>query len=190
MIKKEARILGLSAARKGRTIVAVGVVFRGSLWLDGVISCTLDMNETNQNSTLSRTIKQSKQYSQLHAIILKEQLVHGWKVNPVDLARRVKLPVIATANRRISRAPKKAKGARGMQRYDIVINRRRLSVLAVGLGRVEAEQLFNVGCTPTSEIPEAVRVADLLVQQASRRRFLFQRRRVKIDKNRTGAQGS
>jgi endonuclease V-like protein UPF0215 family len=162
----------------------VGVVFRGSLWLDGVISCTLDMNETNQNSTLSRAIKQSKQYSQLHAIIFKEQLVPGWKVNLADLARRVKLPVITTANRRSSRAPKKVKGARDMQRYEFVINRRRLSVLAVGLGRAEAKQLFSVGCTSTSGIPEAVRVADLLVQQASR--FLFQRLRVKIDENRTG----
>jgi endonuclease V-like protein UPF0215 family len=156
-------------------MLVVGVVFRGSLWLDGVISCTLEMNGPNQNSTLSRAIKQSKQYSQLHAIILKERVVPGWKVNLADLARRVKRPVIATANRRISRAPKKGEGARDMHRYEIIINRRRLSVLAVGVGRAEAEQLFDVGCTPTSAIPEAVRVADLLVQQASRCRFLFQR---------------
>ena len=180
----------MSAARAGRTILVVGVVFRGSLWLDGVISCTLEMNETNENSTLSRAIKQSKQYSQLHAIILKERLVPGWKVNLSDLARRVKRPIIATSNRRIPRAPKKGEGARGIQRYGIIVNRRRLSVLAVGVGRAEAEQVFNVGCTPTSAIPEAVRIADLLVQQASRRRFLFQRRRVKIDENHTGAQDS
>jgi endonuclease V-like protein UPF0215 family len=183
LIKKEARILGLSAVRKGRTILVVGVVFRGSLWLDGVISCILEMNGTNQNSTLSRAIKQSKQYSQLHAIILKEQLVPGWKVNLTDLARRVRLPVIATTNRGISRVPKKRKGARGMQRYDIIINRRHLLVLAVGVSRVNAEQVFSVGCSPRSGIPEAVRVADLLVQQASKRRFLCQRRKVKINEN-------
>ena len=172
----------------------VGVAFRGSLWLDGVICCILEMNETNQNSTLSRAIKQSKQYSQLHAIILKERLVRGWKVNLSDLARRVELPVITIANRRISTAQKTGKSARGMQRYDITINRRPLSVLAVGVGRSEVEQLFNVGCTPTRGIPEAVRVADLLVQQASRRTFLFQRPRVKINEkineNHTGAQDS
>ena len=166
----------------------VGVVFRGSLWLDGVISCTLEMNETNQNSTLSRAIKRSKQYSQLHAIILNERLVPGRRVNLADLARLVKLPVIAIANRRISSGPKKVKRARGMLHHDVIINRRRLSVLAVGVGREEVEQLFNVGCTPTSGIPEAVRVANLLVHQASGSRFLFQRRkrqRVKIDENRT-----
>jgi endonuclease V-like protein UPF0215 family len=172
LIKREARILGLSAARKDHRILVVGVVFRGSLWLDGVISCAMEMNGTNQNSALSRAIKQSKQHSQLHAIILKEQLVPGWKVNITDLARRVKLPVIATTNRHISSAPEKSKGTRGIQRYDIIINGRHFSVLAVGLSRANAEQVFKIGCTPTSRIPEAVRVATLLVQQASRRRFL------------------
>ena len=171
MIKKEARILGLSAARKDHRILVVGVVFRGALWLDGVTSCAIE-NGTNQNSELSRAIKQSKQHSQLHAIILKEQLVPGWKVNITDLARRVKLPVIATTNRHISSAPEKSKGTRGIQRYGIVINGRQFLVLAVGLSRANAEQVFTVGCTPTSRIPEAVRVANLLVQQASRRRFL------------------
>jgi endonuclease V-like protein UPF0215 family len=168
----------------------VGVVFRGSLWLDGIISCILEMNGTNQNSTLSRAIKGSRQYSQLHAIFLKEPFIPGWKVNLADLARRVKLPVITTANRRISRAPKKRKAARDIQRYDILINRRHLSVLAVGVGRADAEQLFSVGCTSTSGTPEVVRVANLLVQQASRRKFLTQRPKVKIDENHTGAQES
>ena len=180
----------MSASRAGRTILVVGVVFRGSLWLDGVISCALEMNEINYNSTLSKAIKQSKQYSQLHAIILKERLVPGWKVDLSDLARRVKRPIIATTNRRIRRAPKKDEGAQGIQRYDLMVNRRHLSVLAVGVGRAEAEQVFNVGCTPTSGRPEAVRVASLLVQQASRRRFLFQARRVKIDEKHTSAQDS
>ena len=182
--------MGLSAHRKGRTILVVGVVFRGSLWLDGVISCLLEINGTNQNSTLSGAIKRSKQYSQLHAIILRQQLVLGWKLNLTDLAGRVKLPLIATTNRGISKPPEKVKGAPGMQRYDIVINGRRLSVLAVGIGRADAEQLFNIGCTPTSWIPEAVRVANLLVQQVSAGTFLNPRRKVKITKSHTIAQDS
>jgi endonuclease V-like protein UPF0215 family len=180
----------LSAARASRTILVVGVVFRGSLWLDGVISCTLEMNEKNHNPTLSKAIKQSKQYSQLHAIILKERLVPGWKVNLSDLARRVKRPIIAPTNRRILRAPTKGEGTRGIQRYNITVNRRRLSVLAVGIGRAETEQVFNVGCTPTSGRPEAVRVASMLVREASRRRLLFEPRKVKIDEKHTGAQDS
>ena len=190
MIKREARILGLSAAHRGRTILVVGVVFRGSLWLDGVISCTIEMNATNQNSTLSKAIKQSKQYSQLHAIILKEQSIPGWKVNLTDLARRVKLPVITTANRRILRAPRVGKGARSMQRYNIIINGRKLPVLTVGVSRADAEQLYSVGCTPSNRVPEAVRVANLLVQQASRCRFLYERRKVKINEKPSSVQDS
>jgi endonuclease V-like protein UPF0215 family len=182
--------MGLSAARKGNTILVVGVVFRGSLWLDGVISCTLEVNETNQNSALSRAIKQSRQYSQLHAIILKDQLVAGWKVNLSDLARRVKRPIIAPVNRGIPRAPQGRRGAGGIERYDIMINRRHLSVLAAGVSRTGAEQVFSIGCSPNSGIPEAVRVANLLVKQASKRRFLCQRRKIKINEKRTGAQDS
>jgi len=168
----------------------VGVIFRGALWLDGVISCTLEKNATNQNSTLSKAVKQSKQYSQLHAIILKEQTIPGWKVNLTDLARRVKLPVITTATRGILRAPKNGKGARSMRRYNIIINGRKLPVLAVGVGRANAEQLYSIGCTPSNRVPEAVRVANLLAQEASRRRFLYERQKVKINEKHSSVQDS
>ncbi|MFI5450168.1 MAG: DUF99 family protein [Candidatus Bathyarchaeia archaeon] len=185
MIKREARILGLSAHRKGRTILVVGVVFRGSLWLDGVISCLLEMNGTNQNSTLSGTIKRSKQYSQLHAIIVKKQLALGFELDLDDLARRVNLPVITITNRHISKAPKKGMSQRRLQHYDIIVNGHHLSVLAVRISRVGVQQVFKVGCGPTSSIPEAVRVANLLVQESSRCRFLWQRRKLKIGPSHT-----
>jgi len=180
----------LSAAHRGHTILVVGVIFRGALWLDGIISCTAEMNATNQNSTLSKAIKQSKQYSQLHAIILKSQSIPGWKINLTDLARRVKLPVITTANRGILRAPKGGKGARSMQRYLITVNGRKLPVVAVGVDRADAEQLYSVGCTSANRVPEAVRVANLLAQEASRRRFLYERRRVKINEKHSSVQDS
>lgn len=168
----------------------VGVIFRGSLWLDGVISCTVEMNTTNQNSTLSKAIKQSKQYSQLHAIILRKQSIPGWKVNLTDLARRVKLPIITTANRGILRAPKSGKGARGMQRYVISVNERKLPVLVVGVSGADAEQLYSVGCTPSNRVPEAVRVANLLAQQASRRGLLYERRKIKLNEKHSSFQDS
>jgi endonuclease V-like protein UPF0215 family len=171
LIKREARILGLSTRRKGRNILVVGVVFRGSLWLDGVISCSLGINGTSQNIALSEAIKGSKQYSQLHAIIVKKELVLGLKASLTDLARRVNLPVIAIMNRRDSKAPRHEMGPRGQQRYDIMVNGHHVSVLAVQISRKGVEQVFNVGCIPTNWMPEAVRVADLLVQQVSRSTF-------------------
>lgn len=163
----------------------VGVVFRGALWLDGVISCSLEMNATNQDSRLSEAIKGSKQYSQLHAIIVKKEPVPGLKTNLTDLARLVNLPVIAIMNRRNSKAPRNAVDSRGPKRYDIIVNGRHVSVVAVHITGKDVEQVFNVGCTPTSWIPEAVRVADLLVQQVSRSKFLNRQQKVKITKNYT-----
>ena len=161
----------------------MGVVFRGSLWLDGVISCSLGMNGTSQNSTLSEAIKGSRQYSQLHAIILKKELVSGLNASLTDLARRVNLPVIAIMNRRGSKARRNWMGSRGQQRHDIIVNGHHLSVLAVQISRKEVEQVFNVGCTPTNWMPEAVRVADLLVHEVSKGMFFKRQRKVKNSKS-------
>lgn len=116
---------------------------------------------------------------------MKKQFALGFELDLDDLARRVNLPVITITNRHIPKAPKKEMRQRGPQRYDIIVNGRHLSVLAVRMSRVGVEQVFNVGCSPTSSIPEAVRVANLLSQESSRCRFLWQRRKLKIGPSHT-----
>jgi len=167
LLKKEARILGLSTAtnRSGKTLV-VGVVFRGSSWLDGILTCSLDAENTRHPSRIARAIMKSRQYSQLHAVILsREQIVPGRDIDIAQLARRLKLPVIAITKKR---APmKKTEKTLKANYYDFELNGERLYTLATGISHEKTQEVFFIGSTPKSCIPEAARVADLIAEQVT-----------------------
>lgn len=166
MLKREARILGLSAARKGNKIIVVGIVFRGSSWLDGIVTSAVEGNERDYHSQIARTIMKSRQYSQLHAIILRrDPLVRGWRTVLTELAREVNLPVIAIASSQGSRTHRSSQIPTNSRRYDFTVKSNLIPVVVVGFKKDEAEQLFNVGCGREGKIPEAVRVADLVARE-------------------------
>jgi endonuclease V-like protein UPF0215 family len=166
LLKKEARILGLSATakRKGATLV-VGVVFRGSCWLDGILTCSLELGKCDHVSHISKAIMKSKQYSQLHAVILSQKsITPSWDIT--ELARRIKLPVISLVKKNRA-GMKKRKRLLGANYYHLVINKKPVFVLAKGLGHEMTQELLTIACTPRSSIPEAVRVANLITEQVT-----------------------
>ncbi len=168
MLKKEVRILGLSttAKRKGTTLV-VGVVFRGSYWLDGILTCSLELGKRDHVSQISKAIMKSRQYSQLHAVILStKRIAPGWDIDITDLARRIKLPIISLVKKNRA-AMKKRKKLLRANYYHLVINEKRLFVLAKGSGLEMIQELVTIACTPKSSIPEAVRVANLIAEQVT-----------------------
>jgi len=165
LLKREARILGLSASRKGRRIFVFGVVFRGSLWLDGIVTCAIEEDKQDYTSQIATTLKRSKQYSQLHAIILmKNPLTRGLEIDVTELARKTKLPIITQVSPKGSRRRKQR--MQGPRYYELFVNGKHVSVLAEGVTREGAERLFTVS-SGVGKIPEAVRVADLLAKVAS-----------------------
>jgi len=113
--------------------------------------------------SLSRAIVESRQYSQLHAVIISsDQTVLQLDFQIAELARRLKLPVILL----LKRARGKQTGQPvGVEQYDLDINGERLHVSAKGISFKKIQELFTVGCVPDSCIPEAVRVADLITKQ-------------------------
>jgi len=173
LFKRETRILGLSGARTKEKVVVVGVVFRGSLWLDGVSTSTIDLTERNFNSAIARMIGSTKQFSQLHAVILSRRLTAIMMVSIVKLSGMVGLPVIQPSKQ------VKKQGPRGLasvaKSLDLVVNRKHNVVSAVGIDREKAEQLYRVACNPSSTMPEAVRVADLIAQELRHRPLNSQR---------------
>jgi endonuclease V-like protein UPF0215 family len=102
------------------------------------------------------------------------------------LSCKVKLPVIAIADSRTVSASKRDQGTRAVRCFDLVVGRKRVHVLAVGIGREDAEELFNVGCSRGNRVPEALRVAHLLAKQVSSREFLNQWGKVKIAEKHSG----
>ena len=182
MLKREIRILGISAPttvpRKSQSIPTVGVVYRGNLWLDGVFTCLLRPDDRDYLSTLARAIVQSKQYSQIRAAILsREQLIPGTRADITALAHRIKLPALAIAERTHARSARRREHKRSSKaaRYMIKIQGKPVWVWASGLTQDRAREIFSLGCAEKHNVPEAVRVADLIARQIAGRAFFWQR---------------
>jgi endonuclease V-like protein UPF0215 family len=165
LLKKETRILGLSGTTIDHRTILVGVVFRGALWLDGVVTSSLDRTEQEYELQISRAIQSSKQYSQLHAVIVSRRLSRNRKISFRDLSVRLRLPVIALGQ---SNYRSRTGRLRPLKSFGIVVSGKHLRVSAVGIDRAGAERLCKIGCTLGSTVPESVRVADLVAEQLGR----------------------
>jgi endonuclease V-like protein UPF0215 family len=176
LLKKEVRILGLSAAPPVETKVpVVGVVFRGNLWLDGVLTLLLRTNQSDYHLTLARAIIESKQYSQLQAVILsRDQFIPGALCDIESLARRIKLPVIAIIKPGQSdRQSKSHSSGRSQSQLRLDLRSRHFSLRCSGMNAKRCRDIFLASLVENGRIPEAVRVADLIAKNV-RRTFSFQ----------------
>jgi endonuclease V-like protein UPF0215 family len=145
-------------------MIVVSVVFRGPLWLDGVAASVMEARKRNFNLKVSNLIKSSKQYSQLHVILISPRLTRNRQISIQSLARKVRLPVIAI---KPYKRPKTRK--RSVNNFEISVRGKQVAVMAAGVERDEAERLYRIGCSPYGTIPEAVRIADLLTGELNRK---------------------
>ena len=160
LLKKEIRILGLSSRPIGDyETLFVGVVFRGSLWLDAVFSCILDTKQRDFLAKLSRAIRNCHQYPQLHALVLREDLFARPSQMIPRLSRKIGLPILAMTQKPSKRAANRRISAGG----------RSISVRPVGTDRDRAREIFVVGSGTSRRFPEALRVAELITKPNLRR---------------------
>lgn len=169
-IKKEARILGLSAPTgKFKRIPLVGVVFRGNLWLDGMLTCQIEPNRPEHLSILVQAILQSRQYSQIRAVILsREVLTFAIQISVSDLSHIIDLPVISilqkSDHREIvhrNRSPLMKSEAGHVL---IKIAGKYVYIDGARVSTPEAQQIFEVACAKGKSTPEALRVAEILAR--------------------------
>jgi endonuclease V-like protein UPF0215 family len=167
LIKKEARILGLAAPTKRlKRVPVIGVVYRGNLWLDGMFKCQVQRDPHGRLSGLVKAIVQSRQYTQIHAVVLsKEDLAPGIRINISDFSRKIDLPVLSIVKKT---GPSQGGATTKVERLRIKIAGRLVHVRAAGLSREEAGEIFAVACTSGQWLPEAVRVAQIVAEQATR----------------------
>jgi len=157
-----------------KRIPLIGIVFRGNLWLDGILTCRVEPDRPNYLSGLVRAIVRSRQYSQIHAVILsRENLVPGSRIGISDLSRKINLPVICILRRTVRHGthshqnkpfPTKSK----VKYFTIKTAGGLVSVKAAGLDREGTRQIFHVACREGAWIPEAVRVADVVARHVTR----------------------
>jgi endonuclease V-like protein UPF0215 family len=175
LLKKETRILGISAPEgKLRSTPVIGVVFRGNMWVDGLTTCWFKPRD-NHLIQLAQAILRTRQYSQLHAVILaREKLAPHARIDLVELSRRIKLPVIAIIRRKRSGKMVRVKPSirHSMKIFDIEVHGGSLSIKAANIDREAARELFEVTCSDNYSIPEAVRISDLITKHLSKRIFI------------------
>ncbi len=177
MIKKEARILGLAAASSGHLpSLVIGIIFRGNLWLDGILTCQIRPKQPDWLAGLVSAIVRSRQYSQIHAVILpKKVLVDGVRFDISDFSHKINLPVISITRRTLyQNGPTHRKPTPKSKEDYFNIKRagRLVPVMVSGISREETRQIFAVACLEGQQIPEAVRVAKMVATHVTERTFI------------------
>lgn len=137
----------MSEKRKREFSQIVGVIFRGSFWLDGVFTFTAKRSDERYVEKLASTIKGTKQYSQLHAAIFSRQnmLAHGLQDFKL-LAEEMDLPILVLLKKTSNRQS---------QRMIWSPNEKPSAI----------NELFTISCAKGTIVPEAVRVAELIANQ-------------------------
>ena len=97
-IKKEIRILGVDDApfdKKDKECLVVATVFRGGDFLDGLLSCKVEVDGSNATKKLVKLINKSKHKQQLKVIMLDGIALGGFNIIDIkELNKKTKLPVI------------------------------------------------------------------------------------------------
>ena len=92
-IKREIRVLGVAAKGSSKNYTIVGVVYRGNLWLDGVL--TTYSNKADITDTLAQMLVNSPHYGQVRVILLsRENLPTEVSVSAEELSTKTGKPVV------------------------------------------------------------------------------------------------
>lgn len=158
-VKREIRVLGIAVkpARADHKFHAVGVVYRGGLWLDGVLKTTVQGPEITDG--IARMIKSSPHYPQIRVILLDDDLLcRGTAVDPVDLSCGTSRPVIALG----FEEPERSAEGVSVRRIDLRRGEKYIPILLVGLKERVAMRILETA-SRDEKTPEALRVAGLAV---------------------------
>jgi len=145
-IKKEIRVLGVAARHSSRGYTIVGVVYRGNLWLDGVLKAYSE--EADITNALAQRLIDSSHSGQVRIIILsRENLPTEVRVSAGELSAKTGKPVILMGDT-VETTSTWHKGDE------------KATFSAVGLSRWSAEGILRAS-TREGVTPEALRLAAL-----------------------------
>lgn len=173
-MKKEIRVIGIDDApfnkfKKGKTLI-IATVFRGGLFLDGILSTKVDIDGDNATEKLIQMINNSKFKPQLQCIFLDGIALGGFNIVDIEeLYKKTKIPVIVVIRRKpnieeiketLMNIGKENKISI-LEKAGKVIKVNRIFIQIKGLSLLEAQELLKITCT-RSYIPEPIRVAHLI----------------------------
>jgi endonuclease V-like protein UPF0215 family len=179
-VKEEVRILGLDDGpfrRNQREVLVVGVVFRGGLFLDGVVSTKVRVDGLNATERVISLVKESK-FKDLRVVMIDGLAFGGF--NMVDIQKvseKTKLPVIAVTRempdfKAIDKALNHLSDKK--KRWDCIEKAGKpvrvetrdgkgIFMQHAGIRREDAMRIVKLSAT-RSLLPEPIRVAHLIAQ--------------------------
>ena len=181
IIKPEIRVLGVDDGVfvphvKGFAPI-IGVVFRGGLWLDGVMSTKVEVDGFDAVDKIAFMVVSSPHYKQLRVIMLDGVTFAGFNVVDIKkLSEETRLPVIAVTRDKpdfndIQKALKNL--PRSEKRWKAVLNAgeifevptrnkgEKVYIEVSGIFEEDARKIVRLTSTRSS-VPEALRVAHLI----------------------------
>jgi endonuclease V-like protein UPF0215 family len=184
VIKPEIRVLGIDDGkhvfRSKTRVPIVGIVFRGGLWLDGVMSTTVLVDGFDATEAVSQMITSSPHYRQLRVIMLNGVTYAGFNIiDIVALNETTKLPVIAITREKpnldkirsalgnLERSEERFNTLlRAGEIVNVKINVNKIFMQTAGILCEDAQKIVALTSTRSS-IPEPLRVAHLIASGTS-----------------------
>jgi len=177
-IKPEIRILGLDDGPLDCTEVPlVGALFRGGMWLDGVLKTTITRDGTDVTDKLVEMVGKSRHMGQLRVLMVDGITFAGFNVLDVkEVFRRLGLPVIVVSRdqpnmanilKAIKNLPDwrkrwmKIKGAGRIHQVETKGRGGPIYIQVVGMKIEDAERIVRLSST-RSLLPEPIRAAHLI----------------------------
>ena len=176
-MKKEIRIVGFDDSpfdkfKKNKKTLVIGTVFRGGLYLDGVISTKVSIDGDDSTDRLIEIINKTKFKPQIQAIMLNGIAFGGFNIIDIGkLNKKTKIPVIVVIRKMpdIDRIKKvlikigKKNKIKLIETAGKPVNVGKLYVQFKGISLDDVKEILRITCT-RSLIPEPIRAAHLMAQ--------------------------
>jgi len=185
-VKPEIRVLGIDdgvfAPHTKGTVDVIGVVYRGSRLLEGVMRTEIQIDGTDATEKIISMIKGSPHYKQLRVILLNGVTLGGFNVVDIQtLFERLKLPIIAVTREKpdledVRKAlinlpgfeDRWKKMGNAGEIIELSMREGKVTYMQIaGISREDAERIVKSTST-RSNIPEALRVAHIIASGLSK----------------------
>ena len=180
-IKQEIRVLGIDDCpfkpHQQKTVMLLGVVFRGGLWFDGAMRTEVKVDGRDSTDKIVEMVLASRHYKQLRVIMLDSLTVAGFNIIDLEkLNKKTKLPILAITkdqpdNEKVKNALKNLRDweerwktiEKAGSLNQILIGKTNLFVHIKGAAPEDARKIIRITST-RANYPEPLRVAHLLAQ--------------------------
>ena len=148
-VKREIRVFGVAVGQVGEKRIIVGIVYRGSLWLDGVLKAATQ--SADLTDAIIDMIKRSPHFGQIRVILLSVDRMPPEAVVSIErLYAETNKPIIMLH----------PEGSEGNPLHSWKRGGESIGFSALGMSRWTAEKVLQTA-SGDSLIPEALRVADM-----------------------------